>query len=49
MRRTPQMKSRVATMLLLLGGLLGTKPAAAQQPADTLDKAIDLGSQAEDL
>jgi hypothetical protein len=49
MRRTPQMKSRVATLLLLLGGLLGIRPAAAQHPADTLDQAIDLGSQAEDL
>jgi len=49
MRRTPQLKSRVATVLLLLGGLLGIRPAAAQQPADTLDQAIDLGSQAEDL
>ena len=49
MRRTPQLKSRVATMLLLLGGLLGIRPAVAQQPADTLDQAIDLGSQAEDL
>ena len=49
MRRTPQVKSRLATMLLLLGGLLGIRPAVAQQPADTLDQAIDLGSQAEDL
>ncbi|HEV7366246.1 MAG TPA: outer membrane beta-barrel protein [Gemmatimonadales bacterium] len=37
------------TMLLLLGGLLGTVPAAAQQPSDTLDQAIDLGNQSGDL
>ena len=43
------MKSRMATVLLLLGRLLGITPAVAQQPADTLDQAIDLGSQAEDL
>jgi hypothetical protein len=49
MRRTPQLKRRVATTLLLLGGLLGIRPAVAQQPGDTLDQAIDLGSQAEDL
>jgi putative OmpL-like beta-barrel porin-2 len=37
------------TTLLLLGGLLGSVPAAAQQPSDTLDKAIDLGNQSADL
>jgi putative OmpL-like beta-barrel porin-2 len=49
MRRTPRMEWRVATLLSLLGGSLASAPAAAQQPADTLDQAIDLGSQAEDL
>jgi hypothetical protein len=43
------MKLRVVTILSLLGGLLGRVPAAAQQPTDTLDQAIDLGSQNEDL
>ena len=37
------------TTLLLLGGLLGGVPAAAQQPSDTLDRAIDLGNQSADL
>jgi hypothetical protein len=49
MRRTTQLGSRVATMLLLLSGSLGRVPAVAQQPSDTLDKAIDLGNQSADL
>jgi Putative beta-barrel porin-2, OmpL-like. bbp2 len=34
---------------LLLGGLFWVVPAGAQQPADTLDKPIELGNQQEDL
>ncbi|MFL5403324.1 MAG: outer membrane beta-barrel protein [Gemmatimonadales bacterium] len=49
MRRTSQTLLPAATLLSLLGGFLGSTPAAAQQPADTLDRAIDLGSQAGDL
>jgi hypothetical protein len=38
-----------ASAVLLLWGLLGSVPAAAQEPADTLDQPISLGGQAEDL
>jgi Putative beta-barrel porin-2, OmpL-like. bbp2 len=49
MSRSWRTASRVATSLLLLGGSLVPMRAGAQQPADTLDQAIDLGSQNEDL
>jgi hypothetical protein len=49
MQRTPCIKSRIAASLCLIGGVLGTRAARAQQPTDTLDQVIDLGSQAEDL
>ena len=49
MTRAWRMESRVATTLLLVGVLVGPLPAEAQQPSDTLDQAIDLGSQNEDL
>ena len=49
MKRTTPSRARVATVLVLVGGLAGPVSAAAQQPSDTLDQAIDLGSQPEDL
>ena len=49
MRRTPRRGNRVATVLLLYGGVLGIRPAPAQQPADTLDQPISLENQPEDL
>jgi Putative beta-barrel porin-2, OmpL-like. bbp2 len=49
MPRTARRGTRVATVRLLFGGLLGTAPAMAQQPSDTLDQAISLGNQPEDL
>jgi hypothetical protein len=45
MTRTMRRGTRVATVLLLLGGLLGTVPAVAQQPTDTLDQPISLGNE----
>ena len=49
MTRTARRGTRVATVLLLFGGLLGTVPAGAQQPSDTLDQPISLGNEPEDL
>lgn len=49
MRRTPQRLQWAVVMLSLLGGLVGSVPAVAQQPSDTLDQAIDLGDQPLDL
>jgi hypothetical protein len=45
---TPTAKG-AAIMLWLLGGLLESLPAAAQQPSDTADHAIDLGNGSADL
>ena len=49
MTRTTGRGTTVATVLLLSGGSLGTVPALAQRPTDTLDQPINLGNQAEDL
>lgn len=49
MTRTARRGTRVATVLLLFGGLLGTVPAMAQQPTDTLDQPISLGNEPMDL
>lgn len=46
---TTRMGTKVAGALLLLGALHGSVSAVAQQPADTLDKPLTLGSQGEDL
>src|SRR3954465_9454519 len=49
MPRLSRMKLWGVTVLLLLAGSVGSVPAVAQQPADTVDQAIDLGSQNQDL
>src|SRR4051794_20486762 len=49
MPRLSRMKLRVVTIPLLLAGSLASVPVLAQQPADTVDQAIDLGSQNQDL
>jgi hypothetical protein len=49
MPRTARTGTWAPTALLLFGGLLGTVPAVAQQPSDTLDQPISLGNQPEDL
>src|SRR3954469_8174337 len=49
MPRLSRMMLRVVTILLLLAGSVGSVPVMAQQPADTVDQAIDLGSQNQDL
>ena len=36
---------RSVSALLILGGVLGSQTLRAQQPADTVDKPIDLGGQ----
>ena len=48
MTRTARTGTRASTVLLLCG-LLGSVPAMAQQPTDTLDQPISLGNQPEDL
>jgi hypothetical protein len=49
MPRLSRMQVRVVTILVLLAGSVGSVPILAQQPADTVDQAIDLGSQNQDL
>jgi hypothetical protein len=48
MKRRMQLRA-TAVALLLFGTFAAAAPAAAQQPADTLDRPIDLGNQAGDL
>jgi hypothetical protein len=43
----PQVARVRAMTALLLGGLFGSLPAAAQQPSDTTDQPIGLGGQSE--
>ena len=47
MQRTCTANCGIVTALV--GGLLLARPASAQQPADTLDKPIELGNQPADL
>jgi len=49
MPRLSRMKVWGVTVLLLLAGSVRSVPLMAQQPADTVDQAIDLGSQNQDL